>query len=443
MKRLISTALAACLLSCAVYANDSADEQGELPLEDLRLFADVFNQVRSAYVDEVEDRELLEDAIRGLLAGLDPHSAYLDASSYDHLQTNTTGEFGGLGLEVGMENGFVKVIAPIDDSPAKKADIRSGDLIIELDDKPVKGMSLQEAVDAMRGPKGTKIVLTIVREGINAPFDITLTRDIITVASVRSKTLEPGFGYIRVAQFQTKTANDFRRELDKLKRSNQPLKGIVLDLRNNPGGLLQSSIELADIFLNEGTIVYTEGRIPSSKTIFEASATEPADETPLVVLINGGSASASEIVAGALQDHKRALIVGTQSFGKGSVQTVLPLSRDRAIKITTARYFTPSGRSIQAQGITPDIVLERARIQTLEKNGEVTEADLHGHLTRDDGKESTSSSRKKNGKGNSLAEDDNQLFEALNLLKGIYLMGERVRPVASDAKRPTLNTPAD
>ena len=216
----------------------------------------------------------------------------------------------------------------------------------------------------------------------------------------------------------------------------------MLDLRNNPGGLLQSSIELTDIFLNEGTIVYTEGRIPSSKTIFEASATEPADETPLVVLINGGSASASEIVAGALQDQKRALIVGTQSFGKGSVQTVLPLSRDRAIKITTARYFTPSGRSIQAQGISPDIVLERARIQTLEKNGEVTEADLHGHLTRDDGKESTSSSRKKDGNGNSLAEDDNQLFEALNLLKGIYLMGERVRPVASDVGRRTTKAGA-
>lgn len=402
-------------------------EEGQLPLEDLRLFADVFNQVRASYVDEVDDRELLEDAIRGLLAGLDPHSAFLDASSYDHLQTNTTGEFGGLGLEVSMENGFVKVVAPIDDSPAQKADIRAGDLIIELDDKQVKGMSLQEAVEMMRGPKGSEIVLTIVREGINAPFEITLKRDIITVKSVRSKTLEPGFGYIRVAQFQTKTAEDFRRELNELKHANDPLKGLIIDLRNNPGGLLQSSIELVDIFINEGTIVYTEGRVPSSKTVFEASASEPADKTPLVVLINGGSASASEIVAGALQDHKRALVVGTQSFGKGSVQTVLPLSQERAIKITTARYFTPGGRSIQAQGIEPDIRIDRAQVQTLTGGGEVTEADLHGHLSRGDGEESDSRSRKRRGNGPSLAEDDNQLFEALNLLKGIYLMGLRAK----------------
>ncbi len=434
MKRLITaTALLGCLLTAPAMAKESATES-ELPLEDLRLFADVFNQVRSSYVDEVEDRKLLEDAIRGLLNGLDPHSAFLDASSFDHLQTNTTGEFGGLGLEVGMENGFVKVIAPIDDSPAQRADLRAGDLIIELDDKQVKGMSLQEAVDMMRGPKGSKIELTVVREGINAPFEVTLTRDIITVKSVRSKTLEPGFGYIRLAQFQTKTATDFKRELDILKRSNSPLKGLILDLRNNPGGLLQSSIELVDLFVNEGTIVYTEGRIPSSKTIFEATASEPADDTPLVVLINGGSASASEIVAGALQDHKRALIVGTQSFGKGSVQTVLPLTRDRAIKITTARYFTPNGRSIQAQGIAPDITIERAHVQTLKQGSEVTEADLHGHLTRDDGEESSSRSRKRNGSQNSLAEDDNQLFEALNLLKGIYLMGERVRPATSNAQ---------
>lgn len=406
---------------------EQAAEEGQLPLEDLRLFADVFNQVRASYVDEVDDRELLEDAIRGLLAGLDPHSAFLDASSYDHLQTNTTGEFGGLGLEVSMENGFVKVVAPIDDSPAQKADIRAGDLIIELDDKQVKGMSLQEAVEMMRGPKGSEIVLTIVREGINAPFEITLKRDIITVKSVRSKTLEPGFGYIRVAQFQTKTAEDFRRELNKLKHANDPLKGLIIDLRNNPGGLLQSSIELVDIFINEGTIVYTEGRVPSSKTVFEASASEPADKTPLVVLINGGSASASEIVAGALQDHKRALVVGTQSFGKGSVQTVLPLSQERAIKITTARYFTPGGRSIQAQGIEPDIRIDRAQVQTLTGGGEVTEADLHGHLSRGDGEESDSRSRKRRGNGPSLAEDDNQLFEALNLLKGIYLMGLRAK----------------
>lgn len=426
MKQLFNTALLTIALAASASFAEKQQPEGQLPLEELRLFADVFNQIRSSYVDDVNDRQLLENAIRGLLEGLDPHSAYLDASSYDHLQTNTTGEFGGLGLEVSMENGFVKVIAPIDDSPAQAADLRAGDLIIELDDKQVKGMNLQEAVELMRGPPDTKIVLTIVREGINAPFEVTLTRKIITVKSVRSKTLEPGFGYLRVAQFQTKTADDFQRELDKLKRVNSPLKGVIIDLRNNPGGLLQSSIQLADIFLNEGTIVYTEGRVPSSKSVFKASAAEPADTTPLVVLINGGSASASEIVAGALQDHKRALIVGTQSFGKGSVQTVLPLSQERAIKITTARYFTPNGRSIQAQGILPDIVLERARIQPLSPEGEITEADLHGHLSRNDGEESSSRSRKNNDAEASLAERDNQLFEALNLLKGLYLMGQRI-----------------
>ncbi|MFT5604480.1 MAG: carboxyl-terminal processing protease [Paracoccaceae bacterium] len=433
MKRLFSIILFSVALTGSFAQAKDNEVEGQLPLEELRLFADVFNQIRNSYVDEVNDRELLENAIRGLLEGLDPHSAYLDASSYDHLQTNTSGEFGGLGLEVSMENGFVKVISPIDDSPAQEADLRASDLIIELDDKQVKGMSLQEAVELMRGPQGTKIALTIVRKGINAPFEVTLTRRVITVRSVRSKTLEPGFGYLRVAQFQTKTAEDFMLELDKLKRKNKPLKGVIIDLRNNPGGLLQSSIQLTDIFLNEGTIVYTEGRVPSSKSVFAASATEPADTTPLVVLINGGSASASEIVAGALQDHKRALVVGTQSFGKGSVQTVLPLSKERAIKITTARYFTPNGRSIQAQGILPDIVIERARVQTLSKDTEITEADLHGHLSREDGEESNSRSRKKANGEASLAESDNQLFEALNLLKGIYLMGQRTPTAMTEA----------
>ncbi len=433
MKRLFSTALISATLFIVTPAATADDHppKGQLPLEELRLFADVFNQIRGSYVDEVDDRQLLENAIRGLLEGLDPHSAYLDASSYDHLQTNTSGEFGGLGLEVSMENGFVKVVAPIDDSPALEADLRAGDLIIELDDKQVKGMSLQEAVDIMRGPEGTKIVLTVVREGINAPFEVTLTRRVITVKSVRSKTLEPGFGYIRVAQFQSRTAEEFKLALDKLKRSNEPLKGLIIDLRNNPGGLLQSSIQLVDVFLDNGTIVYTEGRVSSSKSAFEASASEPADNTPLVVLINGGSASASEIVAGALQDHKRALIVGTQSFGKGSVQTVLPLSQERAIKITTARYFTPNGRSIQAQGIEPDIQIKRAQMQPFSQDGEITEADLHGHLSSEDGEESTSRSRKKTNGETSLAESDNQLFEALNLLKGIYLMGQRAAPANS------------
>ncbi len=402
---------------------ESAPSAGRLPLEDLRIFADVFNQIRHSYVEPVSDSELLENAIRGMLSNLDPHSVYLDASSFEDLQSSTTGEFGGLGLEVGMEGGFVKVIAPIDDTPAQRAGIEPGDLIIKLDNEQVKGMSLQDAVNTMRGPRGSKITLTIVREGVQAPFTVTLTRDIIRVQSVRSRSLEPGYGYIRVAQFQTKTASDFRRELAKLKAANSPLKGLIVDLRNNPGGLLNASVELADVFLDEELIVYTEGRLPSAHSSYRATASEPAETLPLVVLINGGSASASEIVAGALQDHKRALIVGTQSFGKGSVQTVLPIAEDRAIKLTTALYYTPSGRSIQAQGISPDITIERARIEQFTPADLLTEADLRGHLSSENGEENGSQQRiARNGKS-SLAEQDNQLFEALNILKALALMG--------------------
>ena len=400
--------------------------QGQLPLQALRNFAYVFNQIRLSYVEEVDDKTLLENAIRGMLSGLDPHSDYLDASSFEDLQNHTTGEFGGLGIEVGMENGFIKVVTPIDDTPAERAGIQTGDLIIQIDNKPIKGMTLQESVALMRGPAGSKIVLTILRSGISAPFELKLKRDVITVASVRSETLQPGYGYIRISQFQSRTGQDLKKELAKLKAGREELNGLILDLRNNPGGLLQASVQVVDEFINDGLIVYTEGRLPNAYSRFMASAKNPADSTPMVVLINGGSASASEIVAGALQDHRRAVIMGTQSFGKGSVQTVLPLSEESAIKLTTARYFTPSGRSIQAQGITPDIVVERARIEALAANSlEITEADLAGHLGSGDGKESTSVSRKADkGSREDLAADDNQLYEALNLLKGMYIMSK-------------------
>ena len=349
--------------------SEKIDPNARLPLDDLRSFADVFNHIRLSYVEEIDDKTLLENAIRGMLSGLDPHSTFLDAKSFDDLQVSTSGEFGGLGLEVGLENGFVKVISPIDGTPAEKAGIESGDLIIKLDGKPVKGMSLNDAVNLMRGEKGSGIELTIVRETLNQPFDITLIRDTIKVVSVRNRMLEDGYGYIRIAQFQSKTGTEFRASLKSLQDEEGPLKGLVVDLRNNPGGILQASVDVADALLVDGLIVYTEGRLNNSHSEFSATPDDISDGSPVVVLINGGSASASEIVAGALQDHRRAVIMGTDSFGKGSVQTVVPLSEQHAIKLTTARYFTPNGRSIQAHGIVPDITVERAKVETIQSPG--------------------------------------------------------------------------
>ncbi len=400
--------------------------EGRLPLNDLRTFTKVYDHIRKGYVEEVTDSTLLEYAIKGMLSELDPHSSYLDATSYDDLQVNTRGEFGGLGIEVGMENGFVKVISPIDDTPARRAGVEAGDLIIKLGDKSVKGMSLSEAVKEMRGPKGSDISVTIVREGIDQPFDLTITRDIIKVQSVRSRILEEGYGYLRVAQFQLGTGQDVVRAINDLKAEDPNLKGMILDLRNNPGGVLQSSVEVADAFLNEALVVYTEGRIANADLQYSAKPGDETDGLPLVVLINDGSASASEIVAGALQDHRRAVIMGTESFGKGSVQTVIPISEERAIKLTTALYFTPSGRSIQAQGIVPDIIVERAKITAIQPRNRFTEADLSGHLNNvNGGAESKSKDREAAQRNNGeLLDRDNQLYEALNLLKGLHIFGK-------------------
>lgn len=395
-----------------------------LPYEDLRAFTDIFGLIKRDYVEPVTDKKLLEDAVRGMLSGLDPHSAYLVAEEYQELKEGTTGQFGGLGIEVTMENGFIKVVSPIDDTPAQKAGIKTGDLIIKLDDKPVKGMSLTDAVKMMRGEPGSKIVLTIVREGEEAPLKLTLTRDIIKVKSVKSRMLEKGYGYVRVSSFQSGTGDALKEALAALKKENGGnLKGLVLDLRNNPGGVLNAAVEVSDAFLKSGLIVYTEGRIENSEMRFNAAPDDLIDGAPIVVLINAGSASASEIVAGALQDQKRAVIMGEKSFGKGSVQTVLPTSSGAAIKLTTARYYTPSGRSIQAEGIEPDVSLARVKLESLDKADfiSVKESDLSHHLQN--GKKTVIEIKQGEDKNKeSVDAEDYPLHEALNLLKGISIM---------------------
>ena len=402
--------------------------QATLPVEELRTFSDVFGRIKNDYVVDVDDKELIENAIRGMLSGLDPHSSYLDAEQFTELQVGTTGQFGGLGIEVGMENGFVKVIAPIDDTPAQRAGVEAGDLVIRLDDTPVKGMTLNDAVKIMRGKPGSDIELTIVREGVDQPLKITITRDVIKVKSVRARMLEPGFGYLRISQFQSKSAENMVDAIEDLKKENKgPRQGLVLDLRNNPGGVLNGAVAVSDAFLKKGMIVYTEGRIADSRLRFNATPDDVIDGAPLVVLVNQGSASASEIVAGALQDHKRAIIVGVQTFGKGSVQTILPLSSDSALKLTTARYYTPSGRSIQAEGITPDIELESIKVSSVERNIEpLKEADLSGHLENGNGKHDKKSADEEEDVALSPA-DDYMLYEALNLLKGLVILQGRLQ----------------
>jgi len=321
-----------------------------------------------------------------------------------------------------MEDGFVTVISPIDGTPAAKAGLQTGDVILKLDDTSIKGQSLNKAIEKMRGEKGSEIVLTIGRPGETQPFTVTLIRDTIRVASVRERWLEPGYGYIRIAQFQKRTGEDVGKSLAKLEKK-EALKGLVLDLRNNPGGVLRASVDVAGLFMDGGTVVYTEGRLDNSEVSYKASEGDATSGTPVVVLINGGSASASEIVAGALQDHGRAVLMGTRSFGKGSVQTILPLSDSRAVKLTTALYFTPNGRSIQAQGIEPDILVERAKVTAYDNSRRVTEADLAGHLDNAGG--NTESSDEAKQTASALLSTDNQLYEALTLLKGLNILRPR------------------
>jgi len=410
-----------------VFAERTAE--GTLPLEDLRTFTEVFAKIKNDYVEPIDDKSLLEHAIRGMLSGLDPHSAYLVPDDYQELQAGTSGEFGGLGIEVGMEDGFVKVIAPIDDTPAQRAGVEAGDLVIRLDDTPVKGMSLADAVKVMRGEPGTDIVLTIVREGEDRPIRITITRDVIHVTSVRSRPLEPGYGYVRISQFQLRTGESLREEIDKLREDagDDGLKGVVLDLRNNPGGVLNAAVSVSDAFLEKGIIVYTEGRMDDAKLTFSAKDSDILDGIPLVVLVNAGSASASEIVAGALQDHGRAVIMGEKTFGKGSVQTILPLGNGSALKLTTARYYTPLGTSIQARGIVPDIALDRVRVSQVDVGQGVKEADLARHLEGEGQENDFDAARQAQQEAREipLAQRDFALYEALNLLKGLHILKGR------------------
>jgi len=402
-----------------------ARDGGELPLEQMRTFTDVFSRIKNDYVEEVSDEELLEYAIRGMLNGLDPHSAYLNSEEFNELRIGTTGEFGGLGIEVGMEDGFVKVVSPIDDTPAARAGMQSGDLIIRLDDTPVKGLTLNEAVKLMRGKPGSILTLTVIREGEDKPLNVDIERAVIKVTSVRNRMLDDGFGYLRISNFQTKTTADMLKGIKKL-NSEAPdgkLRGLVLDLRNNPGGVLSGAVGVSDAFLNDGMIVYTDGRESDSKLRYDATDGDVLNGAPLVVLVNGGSASASEIVAGAMQDHGRGVVLGSKTFGKGSVQTIQDLPAGGAVKLTTSRYYTPNGRSIQALGIEPDIQTKPGSWVRPDQESDftpVTESSLRGSLTNEDEDESGEESEE--SEEDNLVYDDYQLFEALNLLKGLTIL---------------------
>ncbi|MGP9631890.1 S41 family peptidase [Halomonas sp. AOP43-A1-21] len=422
-KRLLATLLPLALLSAplpllAQPASQSAVD--DLPLEEIQTFAEVFERIKRGYVEEVDDRTLLRNAMRGMLSELDPHSAYLDEEEYQSLRETTQGEFGGIGIEVGMENGQLVVVTPIDDTPASRAGLLSRDVIIAINGTPTESMSLQEAVTMMRGEPGSELRISVLRSGEETPRTFTLNREVIRSESVKHELLEPGYGYLRISQFQTRTTEQARQAIERMMRE-QPLEGLILDLRNNPGGILQAAAGVADLFLDDGLIVYTEGRLSDTELSFSASPDTPAGDIPLVVLINSGSASAAEIVAGALQDQRRGVIMGTDSFGKGSVQQIMPLGNGEGLKLTTALYYTPNGRSIQAQGIVPDVEVVRGRLEVAESRLELRESDLGGHL---DAQQPATQARMS---ATERLRDDYQMSEALNLLKALNVVDRRRR----------------
>jgi carboxyl-terminal processing protease len=425
----IAAIVAALLIALPQFS--PAQENPSDTYRQLKLFSEVFERVRADYVEEITDQQLIEYAIQGMLSTLDPHSSYLNADSFGDMRVQTKGEFGGLGIEVTMENGFVKVVSPIDDTPAYRAGVEPGDFITHLDGEPILGLSLNEAVEKMRGPVGTDLTVTIRREEAE-PFDLTITRDVIKIQSVRNR-IEDSVGYIRITTFNQQTMPGLQQAFQEIKAEvGGDLRGYVLDLRNNPGGLLDQAVEVSDAFIEQGEIVSTRGREVENAQRFNATPGDLADGLPVIVLINGGSASASEIVAGALQDHRRAIVMGTKSFGKGSVQTIIPLGLNGAMRLTTARYFTPSGRSIQALGIDPDILVEQAKVEAAEAAGSPgrREADLRGALTNPNGENGVDSVTPEDGsEAHALSEQteqDYQLARAVDLLRGLALYNQRV-----------------
>ncbi len=401
------------------WGSARGDESRTLPVDRIKAFGEIFDLVKEQYIRPVDDRELLEDAIRGMVSGLDPHSAYLSAEEHRELQEGTAGEFGGLGIEITAEDGLIRIVTPLDDSPASEAGLLPGDLVTRVDGGSVRDFTATEAAERIRGQPGTPVTLTIVREGEDGPLEFTIVRDIVEIASVKSELVEPGFARIRISQFQTHTGTRLLEEIRRVGEANDgPLSGAVLDLRNNPGGILSGAVSVADAFLDDGLIVYTEGRDPDSREEYYAKPSDFLGGIPIVVLVNGGSASAAEIVAGALQDRRRAVIAGTRTFGKGSVQTIVTLDDDSALKLTTSRYYTPSGHSIQARGIVPDIELPTLRIEAAEGGSSIVEVNLPDHLESDGiaPAETTAGVAVE-----SLALKDFPLFQAISILKGLAL----------------------
>ncbi|WP_206605653.1 S41 family peptidase [Pelagibaculum spongiae] len=435
-RQLISAALISLLVGAPALAQhdtsevtpqqpDTATTSHQLPtipLNQIRAFSEAFEQIRKEYVDEIDEETLLERAIAGMLNSLDPHSTYLKQTDFEELRESTQGEFGGLGIEITADSGFVKVISPMDDTPADKAGVMAGDLIIQLNDTSLQGLSLNEAVEIMRGKAGEPILLTIMREGEAQPLKITVVRDIIKIRSVKYELYPDDIGYVRISQFQENTGDDLNNAIDRLaKKNDAALKGLILDLRNNPGGVLSAAIDVSDTFLEKGLIVYTQGRQEDDTRRQSAKPGDRLNGAPVIVLINGGSASASEIVAGALQDHHRAIILGSTSFGKGSVQSVLPLSNGEAIKLTTARYFTPNGRSIQAQGIEPDIEAAPIKVSKIATSSRWREKDLKGHLENQNGDDEKDQAKKPSKLADAINKDF-PLHQALNLLRGMMII---------------------
>ena len=437
-ERTYHLATLAILLAHSAIVN--SQQQLPLPLEEVRMFTDALDQIRSSYVEDVKDQDLLESAIRGMLIGLDPHSAFISGADFDSLQDTTTGEFGGLGIEVSRQDDYILVISPIDGSPADRAGILPGDRIMQINGKPLRQLLPDEAAELMRGAPGTEVSVTISREGLD-PFELQIIRDIVSINSVRSRIINQSYAYVRISQFRGNTGVEFQNEIEQLIKGAEPIYGLILDLRNNPGGVVQSAVEIVDSFIDNGTIVFTEGRIEQANNKYLATKKSINTELPIVVLINRGSASASEIVAGALQDHNRAIILGTRSFGKGSVQTILPLAPDKAMKLTTSLYFTPNGRSIQATGIVPDVIVEEAFITKKSRDiRQYVESDLEGHIpsvnklskneqrTQLEGRDDLSSGELSEVlvTAEEVLVSDYPLQEALNLLKGInsYMQGQ-------------------